>query len=422
MKKRSGFTIVELLIATGLMAIVAYFASRLFINANKGMNDTISRFGTMSTLNIVGGNLQKYLATGDTRFNAFSGNASDSITARMFLPLPGYCADLDTTKCTEDTAFLYIHYDKTIVPSVSPVCLLHPNSDTDTGFPTLLIDLYNESYGPATFTGTGFNVTSGAALSPYPTGPMPIGVNTLFGIMNAPLVNLYVAQAAPTAYDPGYNSSTNTFNAEFTAACNPTFLTKDGVGNYRTDRLYAVTLRPFKLTPFTGGTAVSTPDFRSVMGSFPSRLFVATLRSLGKGFDQGGKPMITVNNCNVTHDSVTCPNNSVFVVPGVERIRLDESFKFALVDSAGTAYTTTSRYEILKPSPSMTASLSCQNPECRTMTMASPTAIPVIYGGTETFQNLRGDNFSMLKQNALARLRFRAQLKQKEESFDVVFP
>src|SRR4051794_22474038 len=119
-RNRNGLSLIELLLASGLAIVVAFFAGKLFIQANTGLNNSMTRFGTQSTLNIIGGNLQKYLATGDTRFFAFSGKspATDSLLARVFIPLPGYCADLSNA-CPQDSAFLYINYDKTVSPAVS---------------------------------------------------------------------------------------------------------------------------------------------------------------------------------------------------------------------------------------------------------------------------------------------------------------
>ncbi len=427
MVNKRGISLIELLVGVSLGAMLIFAVSQLLSFVTKNTSTMQKSFDTQNNLLVVTTALQKYLVTGETRYFAFSGNGSgtgnvpfDQTLARMIIPQVGICGDLTTSPdCVDDAAMVYIQANKAELPYVSAICQFNANH--------LLVDLNNPTYGVGTFASPTITVSPGT--SNLTGGTIKITNKTLFALANPPTVSLWLANGTASNYAVAYNPVTKVFTPSLPAECIAQLQT-DPVTYYKLDGLYKIHFKPFILTQFTGGNTVSANEIQASIGQFPMPLYSPKIRSVGRKILSNQAAVLGIFDCSTASGSISCSPDPIFSTPNVTRVRIDEYFTQAL----GTD--TQNFYEII--SCTMTPSSVCALPQCKTLTLDYPAAIPVLwspqthnplcasstYGPTyaESFQNINSEGFSLFKQQLIQKLRIRIQVdKQKEQSVYVLF-
>ena len=138
MKNNHGFTLVELMIAVGLLGILGLSVMHFFQGASVETNKIQKKISITQNVSILEKYLSNVVASGSIRFFSFN---SDGSKVRSIYPLPERCGDLsfDPT-CRQDTSLLYVRYPKTTTAAVSTICRLGGSSLSNNDY---LIDLNN---------------------------------------------------------------------------------------------------------------------------------------------------------------------------------------------------------------------------------------------------------------------------------------
>jgi len=408
----SGFSAPEMIVAVAISAGALVLGTKLWLSGQKAMTDSVNSMVNESNLQIISGNLQKFMPSGDISFFGFSGNGSatpaDRVLGRVLIPRPAFCRDLTTLGCEQDVAFFYVHYDKTTTPAATVVCAF----DAD----NLLVDIANNTYGNATLEGDGILVAGSTA---FPNGKIPIADGQLLSTLDPPNGSLWRATGAATAFTftknnagiivpalPAGSGCTSHFSSLPAPPGAPTPYTN----------FVKVPVAPFIMTTFTGGTTVSAVEVASAYGRFPVRIFATSLRVIGR---LSGDNTFGVRSCSFVGGVMACGGSDVLVMKSVAQFRVQEVFSLKL--SAPTF----EKYELL--SPAQIPSEQCPNTHCAALPIANSAQIPVLSSATETFLNLDATSFSLLKQEFLRKMRFLVwvvdnQNQRKLETFDVSFP
>lgn len=414
-----GISLLELLIGTTLMGLVLYAIATVYSQATRGMTKATQRYETKTALLQVASTLQKFIATGDSRFFGFSGRGpADRTLARLIVPLPGRCADLSRAGCDGDVGLLFTHYDKSASPAVSVICALAPT--------TFLVDLRNPTYGIATFDTTGFKVDDATGVNAI--GRVPAATDTLLALFNPPRATIWRAVAPPMKLNVAVNpdgSFTPPLPQECVARLQPGLPPDQAV-----DRLYTLQVAPYVLTAFTGGATVSPGEMTDTQGAFPQRLFAARLRTIGRMPETAGVGKLAIEECHAPGGALVC-DHEINHVPSVKRLRLDAGFKLALGDQV-----TVQTYEIL--GNGQPQSSACAAPTCLALRIPDAAALSValpLAGSVESYTQLTPDAFSLIKTEVASRIKFRTLFQEDmsgsrrnpaqaeiEEGFDVVFP
>jgi len=427
---RKGLSLIEMIIAVGLSALVIYLGATLLSGANKQVKNSGEKFTSRTLLAVLSGSLQKFMASGDLRFLAFSGRPlNDRPVARAVLPLPEKCSDPSGTadpQCARDVGVVYVHYDKLTTPTVTVICnFVEPTSAN--GFKgKWLVDLNNETYGPPTAVTDGFNI-SGAADAPFTRGLVTVKLNQMLVLMNPPISTLWVATSAPTKLNVTVLTPAPalTTSPDLTGDC-----LKNLQASQDVTKLYTIDYVPLILTQFTGGTSanINPATLISTQGSYPLRIFASEFRSVGKR-KISNEYELALSSCSVSTNSptlpltssITCTGKVIASIPNVTSIKLEEIFTLKLKNSVAERFELKTAAQTLSPS--------CAAPICKALPITLG-SIPVLTPRTtntsttmESFETLDPTDFSLIKQEALARLRFKlVNTNGKEDSFDIVFP
>ncbi len=405
-RKLKGVSLVELIIGITILSGLSLLVGRLMISTQKGLKKQEEKIEQQSTLFQLTGNLQRYIASGDMRFYAFTGKGStDRTLARVVLPLPGKCSDLTGNNCEQDVSLIYVHYDKAASPSVSAICMVDKSH--------LLFDLNNATYGSAELTGPGdgFNVLPDVnGTNSFATGIVKVDANQFIAISNPPVVTLWLTQAKPVVAMLSYNATSDSdLLTKLSTEC------KAGLTNNNdVSKLYVVEVKPYVLTQFTGGNTVSDSEITGNFGKFPARVYGARMRSIGRS-EQNHKMVLGIQDCTYDGAQLNCGGTIDRPLQNTTRIRFDLSFKLALGE------TNASRYEVIKNS--MERAPACiSNPNCALLPLDDPGQIPVNFTNSESYESLNATGFSLFKQEVLSSLQIRVTFPEKEEAFNVPFP
>ncbi len=429
-----GFSLLELMIGTALSLVVITGFFTLFLMGQKATVESFNRHIVKSEMALVSGHIQRFMPSGDSRFFGFSGKTSlgDRPLARFLIPQPGFCRDLDSQRCSNDTSFLYIHYDKTTTPAVTAICLF-PEINPD----SVLVDTNNGAYGSSVFNppNNTFTVTPPPD-SPFATGTIEIKIQSLIAFMNPPIATLWINSDKPTVlqvtentpgiitYDPG-------------AQALPTECVhhlKNDPGNpgkkLLSSPLVRVPVEPYVLGQFTGGSAaISESEKNSNAGKFPQRLFVTFVRSVGPleilSNEKVTQRNFGVRNCDlIPPKTLTCQGKDVIVMNIQSKIRIEHTFAIQLFDLTGVPLNT-ERFDVLTDLMLNTQQGTCQAPGCLIVKDVHKLPVAIMPPGlaSESSEKLYSSEFSLLKQESLMKLRFRLSSNTGQEaSFDVLFP
>lgn len=427
----------ELVVAIALSAIALFLGATLLKSVGKQTNNAGTKFTQRTLLATISGSLQKYLASGDLRFFAFSGLATPNrMLARAVLPLPAQCGDFASSpdpKCAQDVGLVYVHYDKLTTPTTSVLCNYQAPTTANRLHGKWLVDLRNDTYGPPTLAAKpaasfdGFDIV-GAASAPYIRGAIRVEDKQILALMNPPLATLWVASGKPTAL-LGVNNTDPTASG-VPGECLKSLKKDPGdATKYLVDKLYTVEYTPLVLSQFTNGSGSNIdPDaLTSSQGVYPLRLFSASFRSVGRRQVTPNNYEFAFSPCDVVAQAAStlavkttlvCSDNAIATVPGITQSRIEEVFQIKLNG------TTAERFEVMKSSQTLSAS--CGAPLCQSLPIAAFPGIPSVSqpgGVAETFENFDSTAFSLLKQEAISRLRFKLiGSNGKEDTFDIVFP
>lgn len=404
-KRRSGFSLLELMIGLALLSVVSFALLRLFVFANRGMNDASRAIVTQSSLGEAAAMFKKFLSPGDSRFYAFSGRGAlgDRPLVRVLTPLPGRCADF-SAGCPADTGFLYVHYDRSVSPGVSAICRF---SDTE-----WLIDLTNPTYGLAqSDPGRGFTIVAPPGPAPtYAVGQIPVVRQSILALVNPPNITLWVVQGPPVRQI--VTLATGVYSPPLPSDCDANFR-RDANGIPNLSSLYRVSIRPLILTQLTGGAAVSQDEIVAAQGTFPMRVFAASLRAFGKL--PTDPPRFAVRKCALADAGLSCMDTTPFDVPGVTRMRVFETFRAALRPDDAT------EYEIVGPEGLAGSVCATPTQECRSLVARNLNTIPAQVNANESYAEPSSEEFSLIKQDLVRQLKVRLDMERKQEEFRVNF-
>jgi hypothetical protein len=405
-KGTRGLTLVELLMGGFLLVLVSYALLRLLTVVSRGVTNASTAAVVQGSVNETAAMLQRFLASGDSRFYAFSGRGAlgDRVLFRVLTPLPGRCADL-SLGCGADTAFLYSHYDRSLSPAVTAICRY---SGTE-----WLVDAGNDTYGRAQSVAGGFEVLAPASGQPatYPIGKVAIQRDRLLALANPPSFTLWAATAVPVRHN--VRQVGPNFVPPLPGDC-VSGLRLDAGGNPDLSALYRVSIRPLILRQLTGGTAVTAPEIAAAEGRFPMRLFNASLRTFGKLATD--PPRFAVRGCVYRSGNLACAETLPYDVPGVTRVRVNESFRTVLIPDDAE------EFEVVGLGGISGAVCAVPSNECRTLIEPTPIQMKVQLTAQETYARPSSAAFSLIKQDLIKTLKVRLDMARRREQFLVSFP
>ncbi len=444
-------SLIELLIASGLLAVVLFFAGQLLLFGQKKSSSLLQRGDFKNQLELLDGYIKRFLVSGDSLFFAFTqsspqGTTPEKSLARALIPLPCRNADLSevTSNCENSMAFSFIHYDKTTTPAAVAICAVPETSQSGDGelpFLRILIDTRNTSLGVPTFTSQGPSLEisahpSGTQLSP--TGRIRLDEGRVVALLEPPIGTLWVSSGQAGIYAEGLDQNGQP-GANFPQDCVRNLGQSEGSPTpYTVDAssLVWIRLRPLSLARFTGGNYVGPTNggidhreayFRAQIGNFPKRLFEVSPRVLGLLQEGGsGQKSVAILACNGEWDCKE-PTGLEVKAPGITTLSLEGTFKSAL-NAPGRLRDDWLFYS-QEGSPPQAGAFQCSesgSPRCFPLPVASSDGlIPVIADPTETLVSLSAKRFSLLKHESLSALRFRVHRSAPSPStevLNVVFP
>ena len=434
-KNRNGVTLLELLISATLMIGVFLLIGNFLSQGLKEFFKLSKETDQRSDLALLSGHLQKYMATGDVRFFGFT-NQTNDVLARFLIPQTGSCGDL-TSDCSEDSSFLYIHYDKSTMPAVSAICLLGTQLEAgNIRSATFLVDGSNTAYGTVSQDiSNGFNVGASEVDSTLPSGLVRIETNQMVALLDPPNATVWVSLGPPQKLNPVWTPLSQTFTPDLSPCLSlmqsqtpqpstPPYT----VPPYKVDALYSVKLKPYGMNQFTGEsqTAITEAAIRNSVGRFPLRLFSAIPRTFGKYPALGSQAgFAEVRNCIYANDKLSCNGSGLLKVTDINRMRIDLSFHLSLTNSTNSSLGSARplRYELR--SSDMVSSESCRLDDCAFLPLANRTSIPYRLdlgsGLKEDFTSLSDLGYSWIKNLSISEIRFRLKSDKKEDYFDVYF-
>jgi prepilin-type N-terminal cleavage/methylation domain-containing protein len=424
MKRQKGFTLLELLIAVGLVGIVGYGLMQIIPRISKESGKMQKKLSNMQDFSVLEKHLLKVVTSGNIRFFSFN---SKGEKLRSIYPMPERCGDLSNgPDCKEDTSLLYIKYSKTTASAVSTICRLTPSSgETNSDF---IIDLSNETYGKGKIISEGVEVSGSSDPELFPNGTVLISQDKILSFFAPPFAYLYRVDSSPRKYSPRQDTNKEAFSAnpEFSYDCFSKLQvtsTVGGIRRYNVNELYRMKVTPLFISELAGGAAAPDPaqNFLSVE-EFPVRTFNVGLESFGRR-KVNNKWVAGVSTCGLSFSNLSCSGSTLHSSQVLTRVRLDETFKISLIDTAGIVQDKNYQYEIL--SNNQTPSCLAGDPGCklRTLIVNSINNIPQLIISTESSSNLISSGFSMIKQDELKSVRLRYQTDdKKEKSFEVFLP
>ncbi len=382
MNKQGGFTIIEGLIAVGIAAIVVMFAlvgANEFIGAEVKMRKRVSDLEDLSLiklklgLGVGGGNLRLFFWTGNGPMpdvgtcTGCSTSASDRLVGRLMIPFPNKCRDLTST-CDNGVALMIG------MPSVNrtapyALCMIGGNR---------VLTLENRPAGPLI-----------ALVSP-PNG-------SLF-IVTGPTQPFGSIAAVDVACLDGIRRQNN--------------------GVLPPGPYFFIPVEPAIANFATGGSCVCNENRQSAVTEFPVRITNVDLYSIGLSPEPGSTELPTYNwgmtNCVVNgtgpNMQFNCDGSPDFAVHGVQYVEVDQQYRVVNLAEPQMWYS-------LNPNPDARF---CVTGECKSMPV--PTSNMKVTLAGEGFNALNFNQFSLIKQDILRKMRFKVLLENgKVQSTEVQF-
>lgn len=428
----SGLTLAEILIASALMAAVFLLFSRMVIDNTRVVTTETRKSERRNDLNVISGFLQKYMSGGDVRFFTFSGdNSAEKSLVRFLLPLPEKCADM--SDCVGTDAFVFFGYDKSTTPAITGGCFINSDTSSDSD-PSenrrMLVDIRNTSYGAATPSGSGFDISPPSSGVTVATGRVDLSIGQTVALLDPP--NAPVWRVASALRPLTLNQDNTTLDITDSVSgrvlgddCEDALL-EDAVGRKQVynagldkweldlSNLYEIELEAFRLREFSGSDVVSNSRMSAATGRFPKRVFTGRVMSVGM---RNG--LMELLECDASGLSLNCAGTSLLSAAGFESMTAILQFSLQLEGSAAQSYHVRLN--------TASAPSHCSSPSCASLPLFSVADIPelVNWPGNqlETFDLLNPAGFSMLKMEFVSQLRVVLARDEgaDKESFNVYF-
>lgn len=435
-----GFSIAELMIGGIILVMAIAMGLKVFQTAFKTQTDAQKRLAVSNAVNLISGHLQKNMATGDVKFFGFTGRSPASTPAsgdrslmKVLIPMPGYCANLPTTLgCEQDTSVIYVDYNKTTSPAVTAIC-----GESVLGISYLVVDLEDETFGVPSQVAPGFKVDAGAG--GYATGKIPVSANATLATLSAPIATVWQATGAPVKIVATWIASVLKFGGVVAPPGCQEHLQPLGAG-YKLNKLYKIPIRPWVLKDVTqkGYANVAATEITSAFGTFPTRVFQAKVRSIGRNPtfpDAASGGSLVMLDCSIAvTGKVTCPaagTTPLLDIPGITRVEIEMAYALNLYTGGTVTSPDTSLATHFQLKTATFLAPRCVAPDCGTLTWSNSAANPLVVLGANPFDStafgestdkLNGNAFSQLKMEVLKRLQFSIfDKQQKETSFNVLF-
>lgn len=413
--KKIGLSLVEILVGISISAIVLFIAFQLVSETQKTQKEKFDKLSISTSANLLFGQLQKNMATGDVRFFGFTGRQPDGDRGlgRVLIPFFGFCANLESANCGSNTSLLYVDYNKATVPSAFAVCnLTSENSNT------ILLDANNETYGKTTARSISEIRVDGSGTI-YPSGTIPLNNQSTLALLNPPMATLWTVGRG--AQDLNFSSNTIKYGDPVPYGAGKTFPPdcllnlKNAGGFYDLSGLYTIEILPWVMTKATGKSIANVSNQDRVLSreSFPMRLMPVQLRTVGKTKPE--EDSFSIVNCNNSGGQLNCDvANTVKKMSGISLVKLSFMFSLELYNSSDQAVGA-EKYRLKNINDSSV--LNCSLPQCSSLNWRLP--IPVLAGPnfSEVFQKMNATEFSLLKMETLKQIEFSLSSSNREEYF-----
>lgn len=429
-----GFSLLEAMIGMSLLGLlglgVAELMSRLAERTSKMSKETM-RHQDKSMLDYY---LTNNLPSGNIRFVSYTSNGT---RVRILFPLVEQCADLSTDapatreedwQCRHSVSFLFTRYEKTTTPAVSTICQLGAPGDSTRPF---LIDLANSKFGQGEFSDAGVLISSSMDEELFPLGRLNLKRDALVAFLLPPNGHVFRVRRDAQVYTPVQDRTDETFsrNPELNEDCIRQLQvarTVSGVRRFDVSKLVRVELEPLLIKEML---AVDTPPTIDSLGleiaDYPIRTFNITLETFGIRKKLGDTYSAGINRCRLSSGNLDCSEIGELTIPGVQRLRIDETFKISLMNASGTILDKSQWYELLASRQTPTCPIPYRA-ECGIRKMiVNAGRIPAVVSSSETKNKMLAETFSLLKQNELESLRIRYVVDknaERELGIRVFFP
>jgi prepilin-type N-terminal cleavage/methylation domain-containing protein len=374
---QSGFSLIEVVVAIGIMAIVmAGISSSLFTQAKQiqGIQRNASR---NNDLPIFFDYIRSILSHSNIKSFTFLGSGTNG-TAIVRLPMPDYCSDL-TKNCAGSTNLLIAGQRKPVT-SVAAICVLPATANSI----KLILDISNSAAYTYSIVGTDIKVTpttgTGGGTVLLDKGEMSFALTGNRGLV---LEN----ESKVNTYDPGYNVVTGDY-ADTDFGTNPDCLRLSDP----TSKLASIELKAWRL-PLSGGTFATDAQIEQQLGQMPTLIGNAVIYSIGK---KNGESEASVQSCDFTTGVFRCPT---------EVIKLEDVSRFDFQQLPNQAFSGKSNVELM----GFQTDACTNSPDCLTFAITPPVARQI---GAETDDKLLATGFSMIKQENISGLVVRLFQKQ----------
>ncbi len=390
-----GYSLTGILIAVAISSLIMIGAVE-FLNRMQGsLSSSVKRHSELDDVSIFESFLIKYLGRSDIQIFGFTSDPNQQVY-RMVLPLPGRCADL--TACPDQVSLAFSYFDDKSTPFVTAVCALPT-------FPvTVIFDIQADPMSTVALQGAGFAVTSGGAAGVG--GTVNLAPGSIVSFADIPYASLWVSTQAPAPLNFTYVAATKTFSSPvmqtYPECSRHLDLTVDG--NY-SNRFYSIRVNPLQLLNFFSAAAL--PNARNATGQFPTRVFNASILSVGVVAANASEPIrLAILECDVQGQRLACANEKLKIA-NVLKARVGMSFSAPLGGG---------------PVPQVYDVVGAETPcegtteTCAGLRVTTPANYRALLPG-ETYTNLSPAEFSLIKLEKLASVKVR-YLHEREEKFN----
>jgi type II secretory pathway pseudopilin PulG len=416
--RRSGMTLVELLLAASLSALVAFAAISLFLRSQEEVVSATRKTSFLGDLKNLNRVIVRGVSSGDSRFYGFSSrnitnpancSGNDERLGRFLLPKADRCADL--TNCPGQVSLLHIVYDKTIMPSAPVVCYM-PHSKW------FIIDTSDQSLGQISFfSGEELRVNDSTASNKTIHFKNESQNKSILALFSPPNATLFTVRGQLSRVDISDIKSGSLYKAEYEKYCLP-----HASSPLNVSALLKIPVDPLVL-PLKDG-ALSPPhscDRVAIANTRNSkRIFNVEIRSIGPM--AGGNPLTFASvKCSALSGlaldcslSSTEKQNSSILVENIEELKIQLGFSLHMASGEDVLE--------LGVGPGGAACQYSPSSRCKTTQVANSYKVA---GASENFslRDFNGAQFSLGKQEIIKTMNIYIKPKEgKFETIPVTFP
>lgn len=362
MRNQGGFSLVEMVVITGLVAILAMVSAGIMNQFAWQQKSLAQKAESSVDLSLLRQVLQQTVLRSNITFRALTGKADQYPSGRYIIPRPGVCVD-QVNKCRGSTSLQYISM-RDREPSLPVICALNENR--------VVVDLSMTQFGELEYRSATQTVFVTPVNSLQRGGSLLLEENSVIALIDEPAALLVRMTGPPMPFN---GNSSKSFQD------NP-----DCLRNVNDPKKLLL----LRINPLPIPTVNAEPSVRRVIaayGEFPLRLTNVDVRAVGitTPDPKTKQQKISINNCLWKGGEIRCPD--VFVEgPPVASVQILETLATPFRGASGVS------------SFSFTASDACVSPACEVMPYDPPLAVNL---PDETPLGLRGGGFSLLKQDQI---------------------